>query len=274
MEQLEAWLRKAAMKFQRIDKDSFATETTLMLANFGDYLLTVDSAIESLKLSGMGSIMTMFGQSGRLKSKEAKKIFTAHRKRCDRDLSTFCRYSAATTLYSLLEVRLRAFVDDFGKTYPGKPDFEKLSKKIGRGFIRSFQSWLETSPHPVLLSQPRFWKQLQDFSAIRNCIVHGHGDRSLVKAPKLVDDAVRRTRRVSFNSGGILVLEREFAFEVGERINAFFQLLFRASGYGLALPPGHVEMLAKNFAGFENEIAKKYKEYYAMQTINLGGRLG
>jgi hypothetical protein len=261
-------------KFQRIDKDLFVTETILMLTKFGDYLVTVDSALENLKLSGLNNVMTTFGESGRLNSSEAKKFFTAHRKRFDRDMGRFCRYSAATILYSLLEVRLRAFVEDFGKTYPGKPAFKKYLAKPDSGFVGAFQLWLETPPFPVVFPQPRLWKQLQDFQSIRNCIVHSHGDLFLIKNPKRATDAVGRTRKASFNSDGTLVLEREFVFEVGERIYAFFQLLFGVTGYSISLPPGHAETLAKNFAGFEAEIAKKYKEYYAKQTINLGGQLG
>lgn len=260
-------------KFQRIDKDLFVTETMLMLAKFGDYLATVESVLENLKLSGLHDIMIAFGQSGRLNSTGAKKLFLAHRKRFDRDMGRFCRYSAATTLYSLLEVRLGAFIEDFDKTYPGKPSFKKYLAKPGSGFVWASQLWLETQPSPVPFPLPRLWKQLQDFSLIRNCIVHYHGDRYLMKNPKLTEDAVGRTRKASFNSNGILILEREFVFEVGERIYAFFQLLFRATGYGLLLPPGYAETLVKNFAGFEAEIAKKCVDYYANQTINLGGSL-
>lgn len=261
-------------EFQRIDKDLFVTETMQTLAKFGDYLLTVDSTLESLKLSGLNDIMTTFGQSGRLKSSEAKKLFTAHRKRFDRDMVRFCRYSAATTLYSLLEVRARAFMEDFGKTYPGKPDFKKCIAKSGSGFVDALQLWLEASPFAVSFPKPRIWKQLQDFQLIRNCIVHGHGDCSLINKRELAKGAVGRTRRASFNSDGILVLEREFVFEVSERIQVFFQLLFRASGYGISLPPGYTEMLAKTFKGFEDEMEKRIKEYYAKQTINLGGQMG
>ena len=262
------------MRFRCIDKDSFVTETMLMLVNFGDYLLTVDSAIENLKASGLSSIMTTLGQSGRLKSREAKKLFTAHRKRCDRDLSAFCRYSTATTLYSMFEVRLRAFADDFEKTYSGKPSPKKYLDNPKSGFVQAFRAWLETPPYEVSIPEPRFWKLLEDFSSIRNCIVHGHGSRSLMKNPKLVCDAVKKTRRVSFNSDGVLVLEREFVFEVGERICAFFQLLFGAVGYAISLPTGCAESFAKNFAGFKDEMIKKREEYYAKQIINLGGQLG
>jgi hypothetical protein len=262
-----------AAQFHAIDKDAFVTDTILMLVRFGDYLATVESGLEHQKLSGLNNIMGAFGQSGRLKSAGAKKLFTAHRKRFDRDMARFSRYSAATTLYSLLEVRLRAFMEDFEKTYPGKPDCKKYLAKSGVGFVRTFQSWLLTPPFPVAFPQPRIWKQLQDFQLIRNCIVHAHGDCVLLKRAQPAKDAVDRTRRTSFSSDGILILESRFVFQVMERIQVFFQLLFRSVGYSIALPPGHAEKFAQQFAGFEAEIEKRHAEFYAKQTINLGGQL-
>lgn len=258
---------------QRIDKNTFVTETMLMLAKFGDYLGAVESSMESLKMSGLNDVLRAFSQNGRLKSKEAKKLFSAHSKRFDRDMGRFGRYSAASTLYSIFEVRSRAFMEDFKNTYPGKPESKKfLAKSHVGGFVGAFQSWLETPPAAVHFPKQRMWILLRDFQLIRNCIVHGHGDCNLVKDPQRISEAIRRTRKACLNTDGILILEREFVFEVCERIYTFFRLLFHSSGYGLSLPPGHAEMLAKSFAGFETEIAKKCAEYDAMQTINLGGR--
>ncbi len=70
-----------------------------------------------------------------------------------------------------------------------------------------------------------------------------------------------------------MILDAEFAFEVCERLEAFFRLLFREAGYGLALPPGYAESITKSFAGFEEEIAEGIEVYDARQTINLGGAL-
>jgi hypothetical protein len=261
-------------KFQRIDKDSFVTETMLLLAKFGDYLATVESGLENTKRAGMNNVATAFGQSGRLRSKGAKRLMTAHRKRFEKDMSRFCRYSAATTIYSLLEIRAKCFMEDFEKTYPGKPEFKKVLKvHSSNGFICAFREWLETPFLPVILPEPRIWKQLDDFRLIRNCIVHDHGDRSFLKQPLLTDKAVERTRKVSFDSNGILILERNFVFEVCERVYAFFGLLFQASGYSLVVPPGYHEKLSKAFEGHEEEIRKRIAEYYAKQTINLGGQL-
>jgi hypothetical protein len=260
--------------FQRIDKDSFVTETMMLLAKFGDYLATVESGLENTKRVGMNNVVAAFGQSGRLQSKGAKRLFAAHRKRFEKDMSRFCRYSAATTIYSLLEIRAKCFMGDFEKMYSGKPEFKKFLKdRSSNGFICAFRQWLETSPSPVILPQPRIWKQLDDFRLIRNCIVHDHGDRSFLKQPLLTNKVVERTRKVSFDSNGILILERDFVFEVCERITAFFGLLFQATGYSLALPPGYGEKLSKTFEEHKGEIRKKIAEYYAKQTINLGGQL-
>jgi hypothetical protein len=255
-------------KFKCIKKDTFVTETVVLLAKFGDYLATVEFALENMKREGLSNVVAAFSQSGRLQSKKAKALFTAHRKRFEKDLNRFCRYSATTTIYSLLEVRCRCFVEDFKKTYPEKLDFKKTD-----GFIYAFRKWLEKQPRPVILSQPRIWEQLDDFRIIRNCITHDHGDCSLAKDKSKVEDAVARTRKVSFDRNGILIIEKEFVFEVNERISTFFQLLFRAAGYSLILPPGYLENLSKTFEGHEEEISKKIAEYYAKQSINLGGQL-
>lgn len=257
-----------------VRKDAFVTDTMVMLTKFGDYLSTVESSLESMKLSGLNSIMTTFGQSGRLRSRGAKKLFTAHSKRFERDMSRLCRYSALTTLYSLLEVRARAFMADLKQDRPGKADFKDYSKKLSHfGFVHNFRSWLETAPFPVHISQPRVWGQLQDFQLIRNCIVHCHGDRSLVAKPQALNEAIKRTRKITFDSNGVLVVEREFVFEVCGRIQIFFQLLFQSSDYHLVLPPGYMDTFTENFKGFAADMEKKRAEYYARNTINLGGSL-
>ena len=86
-------------------------------------------------------------------------------------------------------------------------------------------------------------------------------------------EAVRRTRKIRFDAADILVLDDAFSFEVCEKLQAFFRMLFQAAGYGMALPPGYVETMSKNFAGFETEIADGIAAYEARQTINLGGSL-
>ena len=177
----------------------------------------------------------------------------------------------------MLETTARRFIDDFDKPYPGKRLFRFIVKKHPRdGFVKNLRQWLELTPSPVILRRPRIWAQLDDLRVIRNCITHVNGDLELepnhTRATRC-REAVRRTRKIRFDSTDILVLDDVFSFEVCEKLQAFFRLLFQAAGYGLALPPGYVESLSKNFAGFEKEIAEGIEAYEARQTINLGGSL-
>ena len=234
------------MSLQRIEKSEFVSETMLTLAKFGDYLLTVDGALENLKITGLNEIISAFGRPSK-STKGSKKLFTAHRKRFDRDMGRFYRYSTATTLYALLETMSRAFIVDFEQTYPQKKNFKKHEKQESNGFISNFETWLKNQPVAVQLAQPGLWKQLQDFAIIRNCIVHAHGDLSLVSKPEKIKESVKKTRRISFNSDGLLALDREFVFEAAERVHAFFRALFEATGYSLALPQAQFEKKRQNF---------------------------
>lgn len=265
------------MTLQRTEKDAFITETMVTLVRFGDFLLTVESSLQSMKESGLQEIARVFGSGGRLDSKEAKRLFNAHRKRYDRDMSRILRYSAVTSLYTLLETTARRFIEDFDKTYPGKRLFKLIVKKHPRdGFVKNLRQWLELTPSPVILRRPRIWAQLDDLRVIRNCITHLNGDLKLeadhTRATRC-REAVRRTRKIRFDATDTLVLDDVFSFEGCEKLQAFFRLLFQAAGYGMALPPGYVESLSKNFAGFEKEIAEGIEAYEARQTINLGGSL-
>lgn len=251
---------------QHIDKDAFVTETTLLLVNFGDYLHTAEFSLERLKRSGMEQFVRSFGHG-----RHAKKTLNAHRKRFEKDMARFCRYSALTSLYSIFEVRSRLFIEDFDKTYPGKPKFENFQKN--KGFVLRFRHWLETSPNPIVLQQPRLWDLLTDFQSIRNCITHDHGNRSLAKDKDKISATVRRTRKIQFDAHNTLVVDIKFPFEVCERIHAFFRQLFRASGYGIAFPPGYLERMQEGFAGFEEKLTEAIAKHDKMETVNLGGSL-
>lgn len=265
------------MALQRIEKSVFITETMVTLVRFGDFLQTVESSLQSLKESGLQEIARVFGSGGRLDSREAKRLFNAHRKRYDRDMSRILRYSAVTSLYTLLETTARRFIDDFDKTYPGKRPFNLIFRKhLHDGFVQNLRQWLELTPSPVVLRHPRIWSQLDDLRIIRNCITHLNGDLTLEANHTRVTrcrEAVRRTRKIRFDATDILVLDDVFSFEVCEKLQAFFRLLFQAAGYGMPLPPGYVESLSKNFAGFEKEIAEGIEAYETRQTTNLGGSL-
>jgi hypothetical protein len=249
---------------QHINKDAFVTETNLLFVKFRDYLLTVESSMEELKRSGMQQFVSTFG-----KSRPAKRIINAHRKRFENDFARFCRYSALTSLFSLFEVRSHRFIKDFDQTYPGKPNFKTLDKKIG--FVRQFRLWLETPPNPIVLPYPRLWAHMVDFQIIRNCITHAHGDCALVKDSTRIKEVVRRTRKVRFDENNILVVDTGFPFAVCDKIHQLFRILFRQAGYGLALPPGFLESFQKHFAGHEQEMAETISRFDKTQTINLGG---
>jgi hypothetical protein len=265
------------MALQRIEKDAFFTETMVTLARFADFLLTVESSLQTLKESGLQEIARLFGSGGCLVSGNAKRLFNAHRKRYDRDMGRILRYSAVTSLYTLLETTARRFIDDFDQTHPGKRAFRIIVEKHSRdGFVKNLRHWLELTPAPVILRRPRIWSLLDDLRVIRNCITHLNGDLNLESDRKRVArcrEVVRRTRKIRFDTTDTLVLDEGFSFEVCEKLHAFFRLLFQAAGYGMALPPGFVESLSKNFAGFEKEIAEGIEAYEARQTINLGGLL-
>lgn len=247
--------------------------TNVLLAKFDDYLMTVESILENQKRSGLNQIAATFGVSGRPGSSMAKRLFTAHRKRFDRDMSRFCRYSAVTGLYSMFEAQVRLFVADYVRTNP-KPDFTKFCKKHSSdGFIQTFHIWLESAPSAATLRHPRIWKQLEDLQLIRNCITHANGEAALLKKPETTKEAVRRTRRIRFDDCGVLTMDAGFAFEVCERLHNFFRILFRSSGYGMTFPPGYLEAMQNSFAGFEDEIEKGIAAQNLKQTINLGGNL-
>ena len=92
------------------------------------------------------------------------------------------------------------------------------------------------------------WLLLDDLRVIRNCIAHANGDLKLETNPARIArcrETVRRTRKVRFDARDILVLDATFPFEVCERLQTFFRLLFRAAGYGLNLPPGYAESISK-----------------------------
>jgi hypothetical protein len=262
-----------ALSLRRLEKDSFVTETMVNLAGFGDFLLTAESNLQQCKESGFRAIARLYGPGGNIKSREAKCFLTAHRKRYDRDMARVLRYTAVMGLYILLETTARKFIADFGHIYPDK---RRFCQGKHQGFVASFRQWLETPPNAIQLARPRIWSLLDDLGVIRNCIAHVNGDLTLETRPTQIErctKTVRRTRKVRFDARGRLVLDAEFAFEVLERIEAFFRLLFREAGYRLAVPPGHAESFAKSFAGFEEEIGEGIEAYDARQTINLGGPL-
>lgn len=242
-----------------------------MLARFGDYLMTVESSLDGIKRSGLAAIARTFGTNGKPSAGPARTMFNSHRKRFDRDMSRFLRYSSLTALYSLFETTARNFIQDFDRTYPGKRQFK--SRKPPGGFVKHFRQWLETSPPTVLLDEPRIWNHLDDFRVIRNCVTHANGDLFLTDNASDVSRVVGRTRKVRFDSKGLLVLDQEFVFEASERVDAFFRLLFRACGYGMALPPDYIEKFQKSFAGYERQMAEAMAAYDKRQTINLGGQL-
>ncbi len=253
------------------DKTAFVTKTFLSFVRFGDYLAAVEQNIQYLNESGLNGFRQFVGT---FDSAGAKRIVLAHRKRYERDMSTLCRYSSLTALYSLFEVSCRGFEADFRKTHSGKKPLEHfLKQRPPIGFVHAFRQWLESSPDSVNLPQNRVWNQLQDFQIIRNCIVHGHGDSKLSNNPKRTKAVISRTHKVILNPSGILVIQQEFTFEVMDRISAFFQRLFNVSGYQMQTPPGYSEMFTKQFAGHEAEIASRIKQYYLEKEINLGGQL-
>lgn len=270
-------MKTDSTQLPRIDKDKFVTDTTLMFVKFGDYLLTIEETLEHLKRSGLNSVMTSFGSSGRLTSHGAKLLFNAHRKRFDNDMSKFCRYSAVTTLYSLLEMRTQAFAADFERTYPNKPKFRTVAArktKRSNGYVATLRRWLGASPKSVKIS-PRIWNQLHDLQRLRNYITHSYGEGSLLrkKAARATKKIIRRTRGVHIDFKGVLILDAKFALQALERVGHFFSLLFRAAGYGMTMPPGYLEMRQKNFHGFEKELADGIAAYKMRQKINLGGSL-
>lgn len=257
----------------RIEKDSFVTETRLSLVHFGDFLLTAESTLQQRKESGLRAIAGLYAPGGNVRSREAKRFLAAHRKRYDRDMAKVLRYTAVMGLYILLETTARKLIADLDRTYPGKRPFHQ-DKHLG--FVESFRRWLETEPTPIRLARPRMWLLFDDLRVIRNCIAHTNGDLMLESNPTRVRqcrETVDRTRKVRFDARGTLILDAEFAFEVLDRLNAFFGLLFREAGYGLAMPPGYAESFATNWAGFEDQIAKGIEAYHARQTLNLGGAL-
>ncbi len=154
------------------------TETMVNLSGFGDFLLTAESNLQQHNESGLRTLARFYGPSGNIKSREATRFLTAHRKRYDRDMARVLRYTAVMGLYILLETTARKFIADLDRTYPGKRPFRQ-GKRLG--FVASFRQWLETPPTPIRLARPRIWSLLDDLRVIRNCIAHLNGDLTLEK---------------------------------------------------------------------------------------------
>jgi hypothetical protein len=47
------------MQLQQIKKDAFVTDTFVILAKFGNYLLTVETSLDDLKRSGLNQIIAV-----------------------------------------------------------------------------------------------------------------------------------------------------------------------------------------------------------------------
>lgn len=75
------------------------------------------------------------------------------------------------------------------------------------------------------------WEFLQDFSAVRNAIIHANGNKSLTTAPKKLDDLVAKyPGELSFEHNVKLVIDEEFVarcitktFESARSINAYLR---------------------------------------------------
>jgi len=156
------------MSLPHVEKDAFITETMVTLARFGDFLLTVESSLENLKVQhAKRSPCCRFGWP--LSSRNAARLFKAHRKRYDRDMSRVFRYSAVTSLYTILEMTARRFIHDFAQSYPDRRPFKSVVEKhSSHGFVRNFREWLELRPASVVLRRPEF-AATDDLRIIRNC---------------------------------------------------------------------------------------------------------
>jgi len=254
---------------EQISKDALVVSTMVSLAKAGDFLQTVEWNLDGLKRSGAERFVQSFGGGGQLKSRNARSILKSHLKRFEIDMSQMLRFSVVVAVYTLFESRVRSFIDDFNRTCPGKPNFDKFEKTNGHnGFVLIFRRWLEEKPNSVTIKYPRIWSRLDDFRHIRNCIAHANGELSLVKDKnkQKLKDAIRRSRNVRFE-GSTLALETKYPFQVLERVDVFFQLLFSEAGYRIDCPPGYSKAMSKHFAGFEKEMMERMADYYREKTL-------
>lgn len=250
---------------QRIEKESLFISTMVALAKAGDFLMTVEDSLEKIKRSSADDFLRTFGATG----KPSRRVLKSHLRRFEQDMARMLRYSCVVFLYTLFETTARRLVAHLAHLYPQEPSLRQFEQNKNRrklGFVRNLQTWLEARPRPIKLGCAKFWDKLDDIRVIRNCIAHANGEEELTADKEPLESAVQRTEGVQFDDSRTLSLEIAFPVAVLDILTRFFQLVFREAGYHERFPPGHLEAMAKSFAGFQSEIADAIKAYDARLT--------
>ncbi len=136
------------------------------------------------------------------------------------DFPPLLRSTTVIALYSVLEHRLLRVCDLLKKLKKVEGDPRDLKKGSTLDKARRFIVKKCASPFP---EDSVAWAQLNgDYRLVRNCLVHNAG---AVRDDEELLEVVGRSRRISLNDKGEIVLEDEFLASFSDSIRAFFQAL-------------------------------------------------
>ena len=225
--------------------DELVISTLVTTAKIGDYLLTVEEALQNACQSGLAQIERVFGDSA-----AGSSLTEATRERYESDLARAFRYSAIVLLYTTFESRSRLFMENYESRYGKAP------KGKDGTYVTKLRYSMERHPRPVSVIRPKIWERLEDVTVVRNSIAHCGG---LFRCSYRQTDLLRITGtddHVQINENGYLEVASEYVFRVCEWVTLYFNLAFSAAGY-----------CAKSSEGFDDEIARRMDEYYRSQGI-------
>lgn len=116
-------------------------------------------------------------------------------------------YSGVLLTYATMDEFLAVLTKEVGRIH----DIKILPSDLKDRGVKKYKKYIHDvcSVDPVNLTVD--WEFLQDFSVVRNTIIHANGNKSLISAPKKLDALVAKyPGELSFEHNVKLVIDEEF----------------------------------------------------------------
>lgn len=116
-------------------------------------------------------------------------------------------YSGVLLTYATMDEFLTALAKEVGRMH----DIKILPSDLKDRGVKQYKKYIHDVCSIDPLNLKADWKFLQDFSVVRNAIIHANGNKSLLSTPKKLDALIAKyPRELSYEHGVKLVINEEF----------------------------------------------------------------